>query len=144
MNDDVKRMTTIDVETKTVDVTRNTKTSKDGKQYSNHWILNYENVTDEQLLSLATRGIVIDLQRQFRDATPAQRDELVEQVVDVSEFLAESKKRTPVDRKAAAIRTMRDMTDDEIRDALAGRDIAISDIRDALAKRAERAELANV
>lgn len=109
---DTKRTTTIDVDTKTVDVTRNTKTSKDGKQYQNHWILNYDNVTDEQLLSLATRGIVIDLQRQFRDATPAQRDELVEQDIDVAELMR-PRTRVPRDERAEAIKYLASLSDED-------------------------------
>ncbi len=116
---DTKRATTIDVENRVVDVTRNTKTSKDGKQYQNHWVLNFADVTDEQLLSLATRGIVIDLQRQFRDATPKQRNALVEQNVDVGQLLAATRTRTPADPRQASIDYFKSLSPDARDQAIA-------------------------
>lgn len=122
---EIQRTTTINVGKKTVDVVRATKTSKAGKQYKNHWVLDYSNVSDEQLYSLATRGVVIDLQREFRVAKPAERDALMDKKIDVGAFLTEQRARGPIDRKAAAVRVMQDMTVDELREALAGRDISI-------------------
>ena len=110
---DTKRATSIDVGTKVVDVTRNTKTSKGGKKYQCVWKLDFADVSDEQLLSLATRGIVIDLQRQFRDATPKQRDGLVAQNVDVGQLLATAHTRTTVDPRAAALKLLAGMTETE-------------------------------
>ena len=111
---EVKRMTTINVDSETVDVTRNTKTSKGGKQYQCHWVLDYSGVTKEQLLSLATRGIVIDKQREFRDAKPSERGDLAEQTIDVGAFLAETKSRKPADPRAAALKLLAGMNPDEI------------------------------
>ena len=119
MDNNTKRSTTIDVDKKVVDVTRNTKTSKGGKQYANHWVLDYQNVTDAQLLSLATRGIVIDLQRQFRDANPSERDKLMEQTIDVGAFLATQHKRAPVDPREAALKYLRGLTTKERKTAIA-------------------------
>jgi len=51
------------------------------------WELDFDNVTDDQLLELASRSVIITLQGRFRRAKPVDRDGFKKLTVDVAEEL---------------------------------------------------------
>lgn len=95
-----------------VEVTRVTKHTAHGEGHELTWVLNYENCTREQLLELASRSMVINLQRQFRSEKGTD-DKWNNRTFDVAEVLAESKKRMPVDPRVAALKLLGTMNEDE-------------------------------
>ena len=102
-----------------VEVVRTTKHKADGQAFEMGWTLDFENVTDEQLLELATRSVVIGIQRKFRDAK-GKPDDWNGKTFDVAELLNESRKREKLDPMEAARRLLAGMSEADREAVLAG------------------------
>ena len=95
-----------------VEVVRTTKHNAEAKGHELTWSLNFENVTHEQLLELATRSVVIGIQRTFR-TEKGKPEDWNNRDFDVAEELSRSKQRAKVDPKEAARRLLAGMTEEE-------------------------------
>ena len=76
-----------------VNVKISTRRERDSKKIDMNWSMDFENVSKEQLITLATRSAVIDFQRQFRD-TPATEDKnWISRKLDVADLFVARERR---------------------------------------------------
>jgi len=87
----IKRETSINVSKKSVTVTRSTK--RGNLAHRCKWELDFSKVTPEQMYELATRSVVIDYQRTFRELSDVDAKKMEVGKLDVSElFIAKERK----------------------------------------------------
>jgi len=87
----IKRETSINVPKKAVTVTRSTKRGNSAHRCK--WELDFSKVTPEQMYELATRSVVIDYQRTFRELSDNDAKKMEAGKFDVSElFIAKERK----------------------------------------------------
>lgn len=70
--------------------------------YVCHFELDYTGISEQQLLKLATRSLVIDLQREIRVAKVADAKKLFDQKLSVKDVLATRKKQHKTEAEKAA------------------------------------------
>lgn len=83
--DDAVKSKTVDAQTSTVDAYLTT--SRGDNMYQNHWVLNFDGCTQEQVLELASRSVIITMQGRFRRADLDVAQGMQNMDVDVTEEL---------------------------------------------------------
>jgi len=98
----VTRDETIDGRVVTKDVS--TLNAASDANYLDTWTFDYTNVSEDELLVLATRSLVIEAQGKFRRAKSDKLSKFDRLSVNVREYLDNKRKKsTPEQRKAKAI-----------------------------------------
>lgn len=90
------------INNKLVTVTCSTLNSATKVHYACQWELDYSKVAMDKLLRLATRSIVIDLQREFRAAKAVDVKKLFTQKLDINVVLAERKRSKKTEAEKVA------------------------------------------
>ena len=83
---------------------------KDGPCYQGTWKFDFKGVSRQELISLASRTLVIERQATFRRAKPAERSKFQTDVL-VREYLDNKRSRsTPEERKEKALKVAKTLS----------------------------------
>lgn len=118
--DDVKRgetvvrRTKIDTEAGQAEVIRTVKPNAQTDTKTRvHWTFDFADVTEEEVMELAVRTLVIDAQRAWRNMSAADRSKNAERTIRVREMLDAAKTRGTGDPVKRAASLASKMTDEE-------------------------------
>ena len=106
----LKRVRDWDVKTRVMSTISATKQNKNGRAWVCEWNFDFAGVSEEQLVELATRSLIIEQQRVFRASSAPDKDRIA--TIDVLEML--EKERGPVDKVQRARGALRKLSKEEI------------------------------
>lgn len=111
-DESAERSTT--TEGKIVHVTRTVKPKSDSEvRYVVEWNIDFDGVTNQELLQLAARGVVIDIQRLFRAASDKERESFGKRNFSVRELLDTTRERKTADPATRAKNAVAKLSDEE-------------------------------